>query len=314
MDDRNAMQGRETGMMGRMRSTTLLNGLAMMALFIGQAHGQAAIEPVNPATPKAIALVAAIGDRFSVIYEVEGKGSHLEPFRRSVIEAPDDLLNRIALQTLDREVARARPDDKRIYLSLPAAPVYRVAPALRESHAIAKVIAELEKMPQRLEWDRILVVTPAYRAHEHDGMASKLQGFGIFMQPLKSGLSNFLAVPAYRDVLAGDDVDTPGDGIRRSETYLAPFAYLAITILDPKTLAVIDTQRRFDSLKLADPLSGSLDISQSFSRDYLARRVVGLIEKSIHEAVQQTELAGKVEIREIREVGGAEIAPIPGSR
>jgi len=73
-------------------------------------------------------------------------------------------------------------------------------------------------------------------------------------------------------------------------------------VLDPVTLAVLDRERVFDHQKLFDPNSDSQDLGQNFDKKILAARVVHLIEKSVAKAVSQTELAGKVEIREIREV------------
>lgn len=42
-------------------------------------------------------------------------------------------------------------------------------------------------MPQRAEWDRIVVVTPHYRGFERAGLGSKLHGVGIFVQDLNDG-------------------------------------------------------------------------------------------------------------------------------
>ena len=39
-----------------------------------------------------------------------------------------------------------------------------VVPAKRDSIAMGAIVAALESMPQRLAWNRIVVVTPAYRA------------------------------------------------------------------------------------------------------------------------------------------------------
>src|SRR4029453_15512760 len=62
-------------------------------------------------------------------------------------------------------------------------------------------------LPQRLEWDRIVVATPAYRALEQSGVASKLQGFGIFSEPLCQagcpGLSRTHSRPQYPGPQAG---------------------------------------------------------------------------------------------------------------
>ena len=137
----------------------------------------------TPSSQGVYALVAAVGEQFSVVSEVQSTGSHLSPYRRRTIEVPN-ILNRLALHGLDKAIANMDPDSKRIYMALPAAQMAGVAPSAREGVAISKIVSELEKMSQRLEWDRIVIATPAYQALELSGLASKLQGFGLFSQPL----------------------------------------------------------------------------------------------------------------------------------
>jgi hypothetical protein len=280
----------------------------VLLLTSGLAIGQGTTGPVAPAKPRVYALVAAVGSSFHFVRETRSTGSHLDPYRRSAVEAPDNVLNRIVLHGLDKEIGLNHPESRRVYLAMSAAPMAGVASSQRDNVAIARVVAELEKMPQRLEWDRIVVATPAYKLFEVNGVASKLQGFGISIHPFEDGLWNFFNNRPFDDSLNGEDVVTPDGTTRRTRVYLAPYSYIAIWILDPKTLAILDKQERFDNRKVGDPQSGSLDLSQVVSKEFLARQVIGLIERSIHEAVMHTELAGKVDIREIREVkpGGAE--------
>ena len=145
-------------------------------------------------------------------------------------------------------------------------------------------------MPQRLEWDRIVVATPAYEAFKLDGLASKLQGFGVFMQPLVGASFTFNNNQIDSRVQGRNEVASPENRIIRSSTYVAPFSYIEIWVLDPKTLAVLDKQKRFDNEKLADPTSGSLDLSQTVSKKFLATRIMTLIEGSIGEAVMHSEI------------------------
>lgn len=84
--------------------------------------------------------------------------------------------------------------------------------------------------------------------------------------------------------------------------WVAPFSFISIVVLDPATLAVVDREHVYDHQKLFDPTSDSLDLGQNLDKKFLAARAVGLIEQSVENAVSRTELAGKVEIREIREV------------
>jgi hypothetical protein len=162
-------------------------GFCLINLATGLAYGQAATEAANSVKPRVYALVAAVGEQFSVVYEVQSIGSHLSPYRRSTTEVPNNILNRLALHGLDKAIANIDPDSTRIYMAFSAAQMAGVAPSERESVAISKIVAELEKMPERKEWDRIVIATPAYRALELNGLASKLQGFGLFSEPLCQG-------------------------------------------------------------------------------------------------------------------------------
>ena len=240
----------------------------------------------TPSSQGVYALVAAVGEQFSVVSEVQSTGSHLSPYRRRTIEVPNTL-NRLALHGLDKAIANIDPDSKRIYMALPAAQMAGVAPSEREGVAISKIVSELEKMPQRLEWHRIVIATPAYRALELNGLASKLQGFGLFSQPLcQAGCGDD------RHALGQDGVDavTSEDKTIRARTYIAPFSYIEVWVLDPKSLAILDKQQGFDSQKLADPSYKPLDISQSVGQKYVAGRISSLIELSVGGAVMHSEV------------------------
>ena len=279
-----------------MRSIVPAMGFCLI-MATGLAYGQAATEPANSVRPRVYALVAAVGEQFSVVYEVQSIGSHLSPYRRSTTEVPNNILNRLALHGLDKAIANIDPDSTRIYMTFSAAQMGGVAPSERESVAISTIVAELEKMPERKEWDRIVIATPAYRALELNGLASKLQGFGLFSQPLcQAGCGDDL------HMLGQDGVDavTSEDKTIRARTYIAPFSYIEVWVLDAKSLAILDKQQGFDSQKLADPSYKPLDLSQSVGQKYAAGRISSLIELSVSEAVMHSELnrRGRVEVGE----------------
>ena len=276
-----------------MRIVSVAMGVALLALAMQQAFGQPTAESASLAKPKVYALVAAVGERFSFVHEVRHVDSHLEPYRRSYVDLSDNFLNRFVLQGLDEAIAKIEPDSKRIYLTLAAAQVESVAPSQRESVAISKIVAELEKMPQRLEWDRIVVVTPAYKLLDINGMATKLQGFGVFTQPLTSNTVNLGQGEMDFAQQGREVVTTPEGKAIKSKVYVAPFSYISVWVLDPRTLAVLDKPRRFDDQKYADPLSGSLDVNQSVSKKFLAGRIVNLIDSSVGEAVMHSEINGR---------------------
>jgi hypothetical protein len=247
------------------------------------------------------ALVAAVGGQFSFVHQVQRHDRYIAPYRFRSVDAPDNLLNRLVLQSLDRAIASTDPGSERIHLSLSAAAVDAVAPALREEVAIASVVAQLEKNPQRSQWDRIVVVTPAYSGRERDGLAGRLQGFGIFAQPLRSGLADFYGGAA-SDNQNGDKAITPGNETIKADTYLAPYSYVEAWVLDPKTLAVLEKRAVYDNQKISDPKSGSLDLYQSVSKEFLAGRIANVIDRSVYKAVTGSELRGNVEIGVVKPI------------
>src|SRR5262245_21242557 len=58
-------------------------------------------QPTQPAKPRVYALVAAMGEQFSVVTEVSRTGTHLAPYQRHTERIPHDLLNALALHSLD---------------------------------------------------------------------------------------------------------------------------------------------------------------------------------------------------------------------
>jgi hypothetical protein len=289
-----------------MRTMALAAGCLLACLMAGQAYAEGASESVKRGEPRVYALIAAVGEEFTVVSDVMVTGSHLPNYRRRTSEVQNNILNRIALNGLDSAIASIDPASKRIYMSLVAVPMDRVAPSKRDEVAIGAVVAELKKMPDRAQWERIVVATPAYRALDVDGMPSRLQGFGVFSERLcKAGCANPLGgIPRELapEPLDGVDAVTMDDEKIKARTFLAPFSYIAVWVLDPKTLAVLDKQQGFDNQKLAERHhKPALDLSQIDAQQYLVGRIVTLINTSIGAAVMNSELnerRGKVEVGE----------------
>jgi hypothetical protein len=282
----------------------------------GVGHGQTSDAPVEPAKPKTYALIAAIGEEFTTVTEHRQQvGTHLAPYRRTTEKVPDNLLNRLALHGLDKAIAASDPSSTRIYMSLPAAQIDRVTPSKRDSAAISAVTAELAKMPQRLAWERIVVATPAFRALARDGMASKLQGFGVFNEPqCQAGCPTPMKGSGVEaEPLDGVDAVSSDNTTFKAKTYIAPYSYIKVWVLDPKTLEILDMQQGFDSQKLAEQRhKPSMDMTEW--QNYLAGRIVTLIEMSVGEAILRSEInapRGSTSVGPIRRIDPDEIPVRP---
>ena len=293
---------------GRARSVASVIGFALVTL---AASGQPAPEPAKTTKPRVYALIAAVGEQFTEVMEVPRTGTHLPPYRRSSTQVNNNILNRLVLYSLDRAVAKIDPGSQRVYLSLPAAQMDGVTPMQRESVAISRVVAELQQMPQRLEWDRILIVTPAYRTLELNGLAGKMQGFGLFNESQCQGCGgigpNALTQPTE---LFGPEALSSEDKTVHADTYLAPFSYIEVWILDAKTLEVLDQQQGFDSQKLAEPsYKEPLDLTKTKFQEYMASRLSSMVQLSVTQAVTRSELSwlGRVEVGPVKEVNPEDV-------
>jgi len=161
-----------------------------------------------------------------------------------------------------------------------------------------------------MEWDRIVIATPAYRALELSGLGTKQLGFGLFAETqCQAGCGGFRPEDSARAIAreppAGVDAITSDDQPIKARTFIAPFSYIAVWVLDPKTLAVLDRQEGFDSQKLAQPPEKPLDLSQADGQKYIVMRIANLIDLSVGDAVTRSEVnarRGIVEIGPIKEV------------
>ena len=261
-----------------------------------------------PSAPRSYALVSAVGDRFTYVRQRRSVGSNIiDNFARQELKVANNALNYAVLRGLDQALRESEPDSKRVLMAMNAVQMDGVRAQDRERVSLEKMIAALEPMPQRREWDRIIVVTPSYVFSQHNGMASKLNGLGVYVQPLESGRLEGDNFSADIDPTQQGESATLSPGGKRSQSklYIAPFSYLQVVTLDAKSLKVIDKNPRYDFQKLYDPASTALNIENSLTLDFLAERILGLIELSAGRAVNAN-YGTKVEVGDIKPVAPAD--------
>jgi len=272
-----------------------------------QSQGAVAVQTEAPppsARPRTYALVAAVGDEISIASEGTRVGTHLSPFHRTTADVPNNLLNRLVLNMMDAAIVKLDPESKRAYLTLTPGQLNGVEPMQREAMAMEKIVAALRSMPQRADWDRIVVVTPTYTGMDLEGLPGKLQGPGVFVQNACQGQMG--TKPADYDSCstdarppAGPEATTPDDKVTRVNYFVAPFAYMKLWVLNPRTLEVLDHTKVFDSKKIYDPDMGP---RQKVSTEFLVAQFAGVIETSVLRAAGDTVLRGQVEVGPVREV------------
>jgi len=265
------------------RTLTLL--LLTAAAIAAPAHAQA-----TP-SPKVYALVAAIGNRFEVVHEVHSVGSNLPPFRRSAHAVNNNMVNRLVLQGLDQAVEKSDPGSTRVYLFTNPVP-----------STIERVVEDLRRM-DRSKWDRILVALPSYRSMGNDGLPIRIQGLGIFVQPLTQGGSSWgddRITPGTHGVrpISGPQALTPEGEVIAANTFVAPYSFIEVVALDPKTLGVLERNVSHGHRKLTDDTASARRIFDGSNPEFLANQVIEVIHGAVEAAALGTGLKGQVEVRE----------------
>lgn len=281
-----------------MNLRAILTGLLSMVLS-GQV--EAGANPPEAPTLLPVVLVAAVGERFTAIEEMQSTGTHLPPYRKRILEAPGHALNLLVLQSLDDVIGRLSPGRPRILLSasIPAE-VASDAPGA-ERAALASVVTALSSQPGRERWGKLLVVTPAFRSLDRDGLASGLRGLGLYFQPMCE--SNPWSCEHGHRPPSGPIAETASGDTRPVSHFVAPYSYLAFWVLDPATFAVLDHFETFDHRKLAASSSSALLNPQDIEdRQFIARSVQQVIHRTVQAGVAQSAFAGTVDIGDLREV------------
>jgi hypothetical protein len=226
---------------------------------------------------------------------VQQIGSRLPPWRKRPLEVKDDAINKIVLASLDQAVVKMHPQAERTYVTVKLSNRVMDRPRSIEEGAFETAIDALRDMPERSKWYRVVLVTPTNRVQQKEGLAPDTQGMGLLQQGLCQSENRDCD---RRQSNTGVEVETPNGEKANMSRFVAPYYFAKVWIIDPQSLAVIDTEVIHDHVKLNDPNSNSFDMSQVVSRHYLAERIVEQVEASTAEAVKRSELRGKVEVND----------------
>lgn len=249
--------------------------------------------------PRSLAVLAAAGDQFQYVRRKPPVASRIDPFVRRSATVPGNGLNMMVLRGMDRALSAQYPHAGLTLLTLtPTAEDREVLPQEREAHTMRRATAYLSSLPGRTEWDQIYVVTPKWFFDERKGMGSRLSGIGLFVQPVPSGLDDVDEAVGLQDEVR--DIGTGEQKKPRSATYVAPFFYMQVTILDAKTLAIIHREDRYDFRKIINSEAAALDVEQSIT----PRQLAGEIERFVETAARRMiiDKDGSIDIGPVRTV------------
>ena len=273
---------------------------ALLLAFAGAAFGEAHEKP------KTYALVSAIGNEISYVRQRRSTGTNISPYRRYPVHVPDGSLDAAVLRGLDRAVAQEDPDSKRVFLRLAPDQLTGIHGVNRGGVISRRVMDDLEHAAERKDWDRIILVTPRFVNVGSSHMGDKLQGIGIYVQPIGRSLEvlNGDETISSGELATSSDPDTfsPDGTASSSYTFTAPYFYADIWIIDARTLQVLEKKERYDFVRYYDP-DGGIDPSANLPTTVLAQKLTTFVErassKAFHEAV------GEVTVKEPRIVSPA---------
>lgn len=244
----------------------------------------------TPERPKTYALVSAVGDDISIVRARRTTGTHFEGYVRSTMPALNGVIHLAMLRGMDRGIARREPQSTRVFLRLSPGQLDDVPVHEREQAALDRLRNALQALPQRKDWDEIIVITPHYRFSEMQGLPGKLHGVGIYFNNLGNEAEAFLrrtfgssGTPIEPEVVGLDGASTG-----RSSSYVALFSYTKVWFLDAKTLQVNQSEPWIVDEKLYDPMSTALDVGQMFTPEQLVRSFESFVERSATRSVVST--------------------------
>lgn len=303
----------------------LLRLSALVAGLAGLAHASTPSEPAQPESSKTVALIAAIGDRISIVRQNRQVGSHLEPFRRKDLKVDPLPLNNLVLKAMDDGFAVSSPETKRVFLRWTPPPederlLSEEKNLAREQRMESLLLAHLASLPERQQWDEIVAVLPKWYFGGVKGMGTKLSGVGIYVQPLASEVPDDLK--GMTDGTGGTPVMTAQSGDKdtttvnpvtgekgESSVFVAMFMYMQKITLDAKTLVVKSREVRRDNIKYYDPNSNATDVGKMFDNGVLLKGLTEVVEKAAKKSV-----TGNVVVGELKEVTPAPAQPASAPR
>lgn len=245
--------------------------------------------PTFASGKKVVAIASAVGGELNYVVSRDSTGSHFEPFQRQRLAIADHSIDAMVMRGVDRVIERAMPDSERVFMRLNPVVLEDVPPYERDKVALERLLTEIGTWPQRQQWDRIVIVTPHYRASERGGLASKLHGVGIYVQNMENN--------SEYDVVEPDGKP----GAKRRNRYVALYYYATMTVLDAKSLRVIEQQPWLIDEKIHDSSASALHIGNSLSLDVLSSRLEHFAESASAKALSRT-LGGQVEPGELKVV------------
>lgn len=293
---------------------------ALVAAICAAANVAAIAADADGKPARTYALVAAFGNQMDFVQAKYQTGTHLDPYIRRSVALSGQSLNATILRAIDDTLAQQMPQARRVYLALQPRVTAGLSPERREAASLQAVLDTVRQMPQRKDWDEILVVTPAYVASEFNGIAPRTAGAGVFVQSIisttlvggsgggvqgsgggGSGISPNWSLSPESSGNPAPRVVAPDGFEHTSRQFVAVHYYARVRRYDALTLELISEVPRFDSVKLHDPAAADTYLLRSIPAGVLAQRLTTVVQESTAAAVRRA--MGMVIVGPLKEAG-----------
>jgi hypothetical protein len=256
-----------------------------------------------------IAVASAVGTEFNWSIFRSGTGTNLDRDLRGRTRVPDGAVDVAAIRGVAPVLARAFAGAEFVFLRLQRDNLSEVLRQHREEETFQALLAQVAAMPERAQWDRIVLLTPAYRGFDSEGLGAKLFGIGVYVRDYGPEFLDGSQLSGGYAVVEPDG--TPGR--QPKQTYVALYGFMNVVIVDAASLAVLERRRWSFDEKIHDSRGGWLHVLDSIPKDVLAERFERFVERASRIAVAAT-LGGSVEIGEMQEVNAVGMPLVPHER
>jgi hypothetical protein len=260
-----------------------------------------------------IAVASAVGNEFNWSVARRSTGTHLDPDLRGRIRVPDKAVDVAAIRGVLPVLHRAFAESQFVFLRLERDHLPEVLRQHREEETFQALLAQVAAVPERAQWDRIVLLTPAYRGFDSEGLGARLFGIGVYVRDYAPDLldGGEFGGGANRGYAVVEPDGTPG--LQKQRRYVALYGFMNVVIVDAASLAVLERRRWSFEEKIHDSRGGWLNVLNSIPADVLAERLERFVERASRVAVAAT-LGGSVEIGEMQEIKATDSPLVPHER
>lgn len=248
------------------------SSLALRIVLLGALAGTSFAARAIDEAPASYAVMSLIGDSLTIVNYRSTTGSNLDNNEKQAVALADDSFDRNALTVADAAIRRALPGAQISMLLASDQSLYARQEELFESTERAKALLDAISLQLKDTSPRYLVLITKFRSEARLRLVSgsvgsgKLAGLGFYIDRR----------------LRTKRTDTGESGAG----FVAPYAYLAVSLIDLKTGAVIRTSPALESTSYSTARStNAADPWDALTPEQKVRVLNNLLHRAIDRAV-----------------------------